>query len=238
MTAVRVLLIVILVAAIVAAAVGWPVTQWLVGGASWAERHRSGAGALFVAAYTLAAVLVVPGTLLSLVAGFVFGLPLGIVLVSAGSVLGAAAAFLVGRFVARDWVAKRVGASPRFHALDHATRHDAFMIVLLARLSPLFPYNLLNYAFGLTQVRLRDYVLASWLGMLPVTVLYVYIGSLTKGVAALTGGDLTVGWPRHALLVVGFVATVLLAVVIARRARQALRDRLATEERSAPETGA
>jgi uncharacterized membrane protein YdjX (TVP38/TMEM64 family) len=230
MTAPRALLLALLVAAIVAAAAGAPLTQWLVGGAAWAERNPYEAGAVFVAAYTLAAVLAVPGTILTLCAGFVFGVPFGVVLVSAGSVLGAAAAFLLGRFVTRAWVAKRIADSPRWRALDAAARHDGFTIVLLARLSPLFPYNLLNYAFGLTAVQLRDYVFGSWVGMLPATVLYVYIGSLAKSVAALTSGRLDVGWPGRLLLIVGFIATVGLTVVIARRATRTLRDRLAAED--------
>src|SRR5690606_8718943 len=134
----------------------------------------------FIATYIVAAVLVVPGSVLTLGAGFVFGLPLGIVLVSVGSVLGAAAAFLVGRFFARDWVADRVARLPRFRALDSATRHDGFVIVCLARLSPLFPFNLLNYGLGLTGVRFRDYFFATWIGMLPATTLYVYVGTLAK----------------------------------------------------------
>src|SRR4030095_36542 len=103
--------------------------------------------------------LAVPGSILTLAAGFVFGLPVGVALASAGSVLGATLAFLVGRLVARDWVEQRTAAWPRFRALDAATRHDGFVIVLLARLSPLIPFNLLNYLLSLTATRFRDYVL-------------------------------------------------------------------------------
>jgi uncharacterized membrane protein YdjX (TVP38/TMEM64 family) len=235
MTSGRALLLALLVATIVAAAVGLPLREWLVDGADLAERHHYAAGALFIVAYTIAAVLAVPGTILTLGAGFVFGVALGSVLVSAGSVLGATAAFLLGRFFARSWVAKRVAGSPRLQALAEVTRQDGFTIVLLARLSPLFPYNVLNYLFGVTAVRLRDYVLASWLGMLPATVLYVYIGSLTKSVAAVTGDKLDAAWPRRVLLVAGLLATVALTVVIARRATRELRDRLSAAERAAGE---
>jgi uncharacterized membrane protein YdjX (TVP38/TMEM64 family) len=225
-TAARAVLLVLLVAAIVAAAAGLPLTHWLADSAAWAGRHPGGAGALFVAAYTVAAVLAVPGTLLTLCAGFAFGLVLGVALVSAGSVLGAIAAFLLGRFVARGWVARQIAESPRWRALDSATRHDAFTLVLLARLSPLLPYNMLNYAFGLTAVRLRDYALGSWVGMLPATILYVYIGSLAKNVAALANGHLDAGWAARALLVGGLIATVGLTLLIAQRATRALRHRL------------
>ncbi len=235
MKAGRALLLGLLVAAIVATAVGVPLSRWLVDGADWAERHRYAAGGLFIVAYTVAAVLVVPGTILTLGAGFVFGVTFGAALVSVGSVLGAIAAFLLGRFFMRSWVAKRVAGSPRLRALAAVTRYDGFTIVLLARLSPLLPYNVLNYLFGLTAVRLRDYVLGSWLGMLPATLLYVYIGSLTKTVAALTSGTLDAPWPRRVLLVAGFVATVGLTALIAWRATRELRHRLAAEDPAAAE---
>jgi len=235
MTLRRALLLALLVAAIVAAAVGMPLSRWLVDGAGWAENHHYAAGGLFIVAYTAAAVLAVPGTILTLAAGFVFGVAFGAALVSAGSLLGAIAAFLLGRFSTRSWVAERVARSPRLRALVAVTREDGFRIVLLARLSPLLPYNVLNYLFGLTAVRFRDYALGSWLGMLPATVLYVYIGSLTKTVSALTSGNLDAAWPRRVLLVGGFLATVGLTVLIARRATRELRERLAAEDRTAAE---
>ena len=122
MIALRVAVVALLLAAIVAVAIGLPVASWITGAAAWAEPHRDVAGAMFVAVYVLAAVLVVPGSILTLAAGYLFGLPLGVALTSAGSVLGAAAAFVVGRFVARDWVEQRVATWPRFHALDAAMR--------------------------------------------------------------------------------------------------------------------
>ncbi len=235
MTLGRTLLLVVLVAAIVAAAAGLPLRQWLVAGAGWAENHRYAAGGLFVVAYTVAAVLAVPGTILTLVAGFVFGVAFGVALVSAGSLLGAIAAFLLGRFFARDWVAKRVARSTHLRALVAVTRDDGFTIVLLARLSPLLPYNVLNYLFGLTAVRFRDYVLGSWLGMLPATVLYVYMGSLAQTFSSITSDDPAAAWPRRALLVLGFLVTVGLAVWVTRRATRELRDRLAAEDSSTTE---
>ena len=176
---------------------------------------------LFVLVYIVAAVLVVPGSILTLGAGFLFGLPLGVVLVSAGS---------VGRFLARAWVAERIADLPRFRALDAATHHDGFMIVFLARLSPLFPYNLLNYGLGLTAVRFRDYFFATWIGMLPVTVVFVYVGSLAKSLTALISGDgMGAAWATRSFLAVGFVATTALTVLITRRATQMLRGRLQAE---------
>ncbi|HEY8520754.1 MAG TPA: TVP38/TMEM64 family protein [Gammaproteobacteria bacterium] len=230
----RAALLVVLLAALLAAAATLPVGDWLARGVDWIASHGPLAWSVYVLVYALAAVLVVPGSILTLAAGFVFGLPLGVALVSAGSVLGAACAFLVGRFLARDWVAQRIARLPRFHALDLATRREGFVIVLLARLSPLFPYNLLNYGLGVTGVRFKDYLAGTWIGMLPATVLYVYVGTLAHSFAELTAGARNGRWTTWALLVLGFAATVLLTVVVTRKANSALRAHLRESEARAP----
>jgi uncharacterized membrane protein YdjX (TVP38/TMEM64 family) len=234
MTALRVAVAALLVLAVAALAVGWPVGTWIGAGAAWAESHREAAGAAFVGVYVLAAVLAVPGSILTLASGYVFGLPLGVALTSIGSVLGAAAAFGVGRFLARGWVERRVAAWPQFRALDSAMHRDGFAILLLARLSPLIPYNLLNYASSITAARLRHYLPATCIGMLPAIVVYVYTGSLAKNVATLASTGVAAGWPARVLLALGFAATVALAVLIARRATRVLRERLAAEREPPP----
>ena len=239
MTARRVALVVLLLAAIVALAVfDLPLRSWVAVAAAWAQQHRAAAAALFVVVYVLAAVLLVPCAILTLAAGFLFGLPLGVVLTSVGSLLGAAATFVVGRFGARDWVVQRIATRPRFHALVTATHTDGFTLVLLARLSPLIPYVLLNYALSVTAVRFRDYMLATWIGMLPATVLYVYTGTLAKNLAALTGAGRAPGWAAYSLLAVGFAATVALTWLLARRASRVLRERLASESQPSTPDGA
>jgi len=230
MTARRVAVVAVLLAVLVTAAVvGLPLASWIAGAAAWAQLHREAAAALFVVVYVIAAVVLVPCAILTLAAGFLFGLPLGVALTSVGSVLGAAAAFVVGRFGARDWVAQRIGSRPRFHALVAATHTDGFMLVLLARLSPVIPYILLNYAFSVTRVRFRDYMLATWIGMLPAIVLYVYTGSLAKSLTTLTSGGGPPSWAAQSFLAIGFAATAALTVLITRRATRILRERLAPE---------
>jgi uncharacterized membrane protein YdjX (TVP38/TMEM64 family) len=216
------LLLVSIFGVLAASAVAFPLGDWLVAAVDWIDTHRSLAWAVYILAYVCATVLLIPGSILTLAAGFLFGLPLGVALVSAGSVLGATAAFLVGRFFARDWVHERIAGLPKFRALDAAARQSGFAIVLLARLSPLFPFNLLNYGLSITGVGLRDYFFASWIGMLPATVLYVYIGTLTKDLAELGTGQAAGGLAGRALLIAGFVATALLTVLIARKATRAL----------------
>ena len=227
MTATRVAVVVVLLAVIVVAAIGMlPLAAGVEQALAFAEQHREVAAALFVAAYVLAAVLVLPGAILTVAAGLLFGLPLGVALTSAAATLGASAAFAVGRFAARDWVARRVAARPRFHALVAVAGSRGFLFVLLARLSPLIPYNLLNYALSVTSVRFRDYLLATWLGMLPAIVLYVYTGSIAKSLADPAS---TPNWAAGTLLAIGFVATAALTLLIARQATRALSERLAAE---------
>lgn len=178
---------------------------------------------LFVALYVLACVLLIPGSILTLGAGALFGVVKGTVLVSLGSVLGAVLAFLIGRHFTRNWVEAKLKAYPRFAAIDQAVSGDGWKIVFLTRLSPLFPFALLNYAFGLTKVSLRDYVTASAIGMLPGTILYVYLGSLAAAGATDTGRSPA----QWALLIVGLLATIVVTVMITTRARAALNQKLA-----------
>jgi uncharacterized membrane protein YdjX (TVP38/TMEM64 family) len=193
--------------------------RWLL---EWAQRAGP-LGALIIAlAYVPAAVFFLPGAILTLGAGFALGVPLGVVAVSLGSTTGAAAAFLVGRTLARDWIATRVASDPRFEAMARAVEQQGFRIVFLARLSPVFPFNVLNYAFGITTVRLRDYVLASWLGMLPGTVMYVYLGSAAQNLAAVTAGQVEGGAGQRIAFLVGLLATAAVSITVTRIARRAL----------------
>ena len=178
---------------------------------------------LFVLGYVLACVAFVPGAVLTLAAGALFGLAKGVVLVFLGAVAGSTAAFLVARHLARNAVARRHERDPRIAANDRAVAQEGLKIVFLLRLSPVFPFNLLNYALGLTSVTLRDYLFAS-IGMLPGTVLYVYYGTALGSVARIAAGEK----PEHgrggtALLLAGLAATILATILITRMARRALR---------------
>ena len=141
----------------------------------------------FVVIYILACVFMLPGSVLTLGAGAVFGVVKGSAIVSVAATLGATAAFLVGRYFARDRVAKMIEGNARFRAIDEAVGREGWKIVGLTRLSPVFPFNLLNYAYGITKVSLRDYFLATWIGMIPGGVMYVYVGSLAGSLAELGG---------------------------------------------------
>jgi len=181
------------------------------------------------AAFIPACLFFLPGSPLTLFGGFAFGqtfggLALVTACVSAGSTLGASAAFLVGRSVARGWIEKKVAAHPRFRALDAAVADQGFKIVLLTRLSPAFPFSLLNYAFGLTRVSFRDFVLASWIGMLPGTILYVYIGSTVGALADVVAGKIEKSPAQQALFYAGLAATLAVTLFVTRIANRALAE--------------
>lgn len=224
MTRLRLLVLMVLAAAAVLAVVILPLKDLLV---EFLERVRAlgpWGPALLAAAYIPASLLFVPGSLLTLGAGFLFGVPVGTAAVSVGSVLGACAAFLAGRTLARGWIEEKVSGKPKFRAVDEAVGRQGFKIVLLTRLSPIFPFNLLNYAYGVTPVSFRDYLLASWIGMLPGTVLYVYLGSAAKSLADLAQGNVEGGPLRTAFFGAGLLITLGLTLLLTRIARQALRE--------------
>jgi len=213
----------IFAALLIAALVFLPINQWALLLVEWI--HSAGAlGVLVYAlAYVLATVLLLPGSILTLGAGFAYGPVWGTLLVSPVSVLAATLAFVLGRTLARNWVSRRMEQHPRFAAISDAIRASGFKIVLLLRLSPIFPFNLLNYALALTRVPLREYVIASFVGMLPGTFLYVYLGSLvTNASELLSGRRPPLGAGGQILYWGGLVATLLVVVLITRIARRAL----------------
>lgn len=184
----------------------------------------------FIGLYILAAVAFLPGSILTLGAGFIYGIVEGVIYVFIGATIGATAAFLVGRYIARGWVSKKIEGNRKFAAIDKAVGTEGLKIVLLTRLSPVFPFNLLNYAYGLTSVSLKDYVLGS-VGMIPGTLMYVYFGSLAENLATIGAGEA----PSNPILtwvirIVGFAATAGVVVYVTKTARKILDESVTEEE--------
>ena len=184
--------------------------------------------ALFVVAYVMATVAALPGSILTLAAGFAYGPVWGLALASPASVAGATCAFLLGRTWLREWAERMVSASPRARAIDSAFEREGFKLVVLLRLSPVFPFSVLNYALSLSRVSLRTYVVASFVGMLPGTAMYVYLGSLVSVAAELGATGPRGGAASLALYAAGLAATIAVVVVVTRAARRALRSELPT----------
>ena len=199
-----------------------PVREWTASLLAWVDGRGAWAAAILGIAWIPAAILFVPGTVLTLGTGFLLGLETGLAVVSLGSTVGATAAFLVGRRLGRDWVRQRVGERRAFRGIDRAIEREGLKVVLLLRLSPIVPFNALNYALALTGVRLRDFVLGSWVGMLPGTLLYVWLGAGARSLAAIAAG--TSERPAVWLLLFGAgLAAIAVAVwLVARAARRTL----------------
>jgi uncharacterized membrane protein YdjX (TVP38/TMEM64 family) len=196
--------------------------------AGWVAAHGPAGALLFVLGYVIAAVAFVPGSLLTLAAGAIFGIAKGTLLVFIAATLGASAAFLVSRYLARSLVERRLAGNQRFAAIDRAIGREGRKIVFLLRLSPVFPYNLLNYALGLTTVSFRDYVAAS-VGMLPATLLYVYYGKVAGDVARVASGHpVPRGLAYYLLLGLGLVATIVVTALVTRIARRSLQQATST----------
>jgi uncharacterized membrane protein YdjX (TVP38/TMEM64 family) len=209
-----------------------PAAPWTTDLFRWL--HDAGlAGVLvYAAVFVVAAICFVPGSILTVGAGVAYGVVWGTVIASLAGSAAASAAFLVARTVARDRVARWVAGDPRVAALDEAVGARGLRLVILVRLSPLVPFNLLNYALGVTRVSLRDYALGTFIGLLPVTLLYVYVGSVAGELVSLARGHGAGGPLRQAVSAVGLAATVAVSIYVTRLARQALAGTLAARERS------
>jgi uncharacterized membrane protein YdjX (TVP38/TMEM64 family) len=170
---------------------------------------------VFTLIYILAVVFAVPGALITILAGAMFGLVSGTIIVSIGSTAGAGICFLIARYMARDAVTGWVSADKNFKKLDDLIKEQGDIIVAVTRLVPLFPFNLLNYAFGLTKVKFGTYLFWSWLCMLPGTIVYVagadlFVTSVKENKAP---------WPLIAVLAVAF----LILVLLVKKAGEALK---------------
>lgn len=187
------------------------------------EALRSPIGALvFVPLYALWVTLLLPGVWASMLAGALYGTLWASVLVFVGASLGALAAFLLGRHWLRDWARRRLAAVPKLLAIEQAVSREGLKLVLLTRLSPAFPFSLLNLAYGLSDVSLRDYAIGL-IGILPGTILFCGLGALAGDMARfgeVLSGEADAG--TWALRLVGVLATVASVWLVGRAARRAL----------------
>ncbi len=190
----------------------------------WVQKLGIWGPFLIACFYIIAPVFLIPGSILTLGAGFLFGLAVGFAAVWSGAFLGACAAFLVGRTFLRNWVQAKATGRPKFAAIDEAIGREGFKIVLLLRLSPLFPYNFLNYVLGLTKVSFRQYAVATFLGMVPVTLMYVYFGSAARSLAEVASGESQVGGLKQIVFWLGLVLTIIVTVFITRLAKRSLNE--------------
>jgi uncharacterized membrane protein YdjX (TVP38/TMEM64 family) len=226
----KVALFVLLVGSLSAGAYFMGLDKQLMRLAHWVKGAGIAGAFVFAAIYIACTVALIPGSLVTLAAGVIYGPAVGLLIVSPASVAGATLAFLLGRFVCRDWVERKAATNIRFAALDNAVGERdkrVLVMVLLMRLSPLFPFSLLNYALGLTRLRLSYYIFASLVGMLPGTFMYVYLGAQIGDLATLSSGaSVDTGTGGTILKWTGLVMTVVVTVLITRFAQKTLGNAL------------
>jgi len=180
---------------------------------AWVEGAGAAGPVVFMALYALATVLFLPGSVLTLAGGALFGPAWGTLWNLTGATLGASLAFLVARYLGADWVTRRAG--PRLQRLNDGVTSEGWRFVAFVRLVPVFPFNLLNYALGLTRIPFLAYVLASWIFMLPGAIAYTWLGF--AGREALAGGE---GMIRNILIALALLAAVAFLPRFIRKLRE------------------
>ena len=217
-------------AALVYALYSYPVADQVVALVEWAQAHRVAGALLYIICVVLATVLFVPGSGSMMIAGYLFGFSLGTAVSAVAITLGAQCAFLSGRLVARDWVARQVAGNRRLSAIEAGLREEAFVIVVLTRLSLVMPFNLLNYAYGITSVRGSVHFIATGVGMLAPVALYVYLGTLARDIGQILSGAATPTTLGYWIAGAGIIAIIILTWVMHRAASRALERHLPTME--------
>jgi len=198
-----------------------PVKDWIREFINWVQQLGAVGVVVFIIAYAIATVLFLPGWIFTVSAGLIYGVFGGTLVALTGAVIGASLAFLVARYLLRRNIEETTRKNPRFGAIDRAIGKNGWKIVGLLRLSPLIPFNLSNYFYGITAISFRAYVLVSAIGMIPGTLLYAYLGAI--GQAGVSGGASTHSKWKYVLLAVGLVATVAVTILVSRIARNALK---------------
>ena len=204
-----------------------PVKIWIREFVEWVQHLGPLGIVIFIAAYALATVLFLPGWIFTVSAGLIYGIAGGTLVALGGAVIGATLSFLIARYLLRRNIEEYANKSPRFGAIDRAIGKEGWKIIGLLRLSPLIPFNLSNYFYGITSVSLGAYVIVSAICMIPGTLLYAYLGAL--GQAGVSGGHGQRSIWQYVLLAVGLVATIAVTILVSRIARNALKKTGAVE---------
>jgi uncharacterized membrane protein YdjX (TVP38/TMEM64 family) len=185
-------------------------------------------GIFFICIYNIATLCLIPASILTMKGGCLYGLWWGSLIVLIAASLGAMGAFLLGRYVGQNWVHSQLQKYPQFQKIERAIAKKGWQIVFLTRLSPIFPFNLLNYLFGISQISLKDYMIGS-LGIIPGTFMYVYFGSLATDLASI---DMSLPTTKETeilrwlMRLIGFIATISLTIYLTHFAKQTLTNTL------------
>ena len=212
-----------------------PVDALLEGLQIWVQRLGPWGPAVFAAIYAVWTVLFLPGAALTLAGGAIFGLGKGLLAVWAGASVGLAVSFLIARYLARERVSAFARSNPKFGAIDRAIGQGGWKIVAMLRLSPVMPFNVQNYLYGVTAIGFVPAVLTSAAFIVPGTFLYIYLGHVAAQAAEAASGGQGRSAAEWGLLAVGLLATVLVTVYVTKLASKALKEQTAIDEAPAEE---
>lgn len=233
----RLVTVVVLLVGILGACWFLPIDKILRDFIVWVEKDVGPWGPLvFALAYIPCTVLAIPASLLTLGGGYLYGLPIGFITDSVGSTAGATAAFLIGRTIGRSYVTAKLKDYPQFQAITIAIERSGFKIALLLRMVPLLPFNMLNYLLAVTPITCKTYTLASWLGMMPMTLVLVYAGTTIKDITDFSRHDGHFTLARWLLLGSGLFTSVVVVIVVTRVAKDALQRAVDEEVTKVDET--
>jgi uncharacterized membrane protein YdjX (TVP38/TMEM64 family) len=207
-----------------------PLASWVSALVDWGRLHPVLGPVIYMFFVVLATVLFLPGSVAMMIGGFLFGFLPGFLFAALALPLGAQGAFEFGRWVARPWVRRKVAHNRRMQAIEAALREQAFMIIVLTRLSLIIPFNLLNYAYGATSVKAATHWMATAVGMLPAVALYVYLGTLARDLGQILSGEAAPSDLGYWILVAGIGAIMLATWVVHRTASRALEKHLIEQE--------
>lgn len=198
-----------------------PVKEWVREFVAWVQQLGPAGVIVFIVAYALATVFFLPGWIFTVSAGLIYGIVGGTLVALAGAIIGASLAFLVARYLLRQNIEELTRKNPRFGAIDEAIGKNGWKIVGLLRLSPLIPFNLSNYFYGITSISFAAYVAVSAIGMIPGTLMYAYLGAI--GQAGISGGASPHSKWQYVLLAIGLIATIAVTILVSRIAKNALK---------------
>jgi len=222
----RALLPPILFLTVVLTAIFLPVEQIMTGVQNWAETNQSSAVFIVTAGIVLGTLLLLPLSLMTMLAGFLFGLAQGFVVIWVASLVASTAAFWIGRSLARPWIERKIHRKTTFIAIDRAIRRKGFLVVLLTRLVMVLPYPALNYSLGLTSVSTKDYLLATNIGGIPPFFLFVYLGTTVSDIAAIINGNVRLEGTEMLVGLTALLAVISLVLLIVRVAGKTLKEEL------------
>ncbi len=203
-----------------------PAAAWLEMLVDWGQQHAVAGPLAYMLFVLVATVLFLPGSIAMMIGGFLFGFLPGLLFAVVAIPVGAQCAFEFGRFMLRPWIRRKVAHNAQMRRIEGALRQEAFLIVVLTRLSLIIPFNLLNYAYGATSVKARTHFGATAIGMLPVVTLFVYLGTLARDLSQILAGEATPSGLGYWLLAAGLIAIAAVIWVIHRAATRVLDNHL------------